>query len=67
MMLGVEDNLEPGQVRFGDDDEVEVFDGQRWRPYRELPPDDLYTLFRNDPRLPDRGLKPEDGAGSDVG
>jgi hypothetical protein len=51
------DDPETGAVRFGEDDEVEVFDGQQWRCYRDLPPEDLYTLFRNDPET--RDVKPE--------
>lgn len=46
-------------VRFGEDDEVEVFDGQQWRRYRDLPPEDLYTLFRNDPQGTTRDVRPE--------
>jgi hypothetical protein len=28
---------EPGDVRFGADDRLEVFDGVRWRPLMRLP------------------------------
>lgn len=53
------DRPEVGTPRFGVNDEVEVFDGQQWLRYRDLPPEDPYTLFRNDPQGTTRDVKPE--------
>jgi hypothetical protein len=44
----VNNEPEAGEIRFDDDDQVEVFDGARWRRYRDLPPEDQRTLFRDD-------------------
>ncbi|MGC4757678.1 hypothetical protein [Micromonospora trifolii] len=40
-------------VRINDSGELEVFDGQRWVPYTDLPDDEhgpLGVVFRDDPR-----------------
>lgn len=39
-----------GDLRITDDDEVEVFDGTKWRACRNLPPGDLDTILRGDPK-----------------
>lgn len=39
-----------GDLRITDDDDVEVFDGAKWRAYRNLPPGDLDTILRDDPK-----------------
>ncbi|MBZ3900143.1 MULTISPECIES: hypothetical protein [Streptomyces] len=46
-----EDEPEPetGEVRFGVEGEVEVFDGTGWTPYRGLPGDDAGSAMREDP------------------
>jgi hypothetical protein len=46
-----EDDPEPeqGDVRFGAEGEVEVFDGAQWGIYRALPGDDAGSAMREDP------------------
>ncbi|MFD3582287.1 hypothetical protein [Streptomyces sp. NPDC058683] len=46
-----EDEPEPetGDVRFGDEGEVELFDGTRWTVYSRLPGDDAGSAMREDP------------------
>ncbi|POM26475.1 hypothetical protein BTM25_08760 [Actinomadura rubteroloni] len=39
----------PGDVRFTDRGDVEVFDGSAWTLFRALPGDDEGTPLRNDP------------------
>jgi hypothetical protein len=51
--LFVDNDPEVGEIRVDEDDEVEFFDGQRWRRHADLPPDDPYTLFRNDDDPPE--------------
>jgi hypothetical protein len=49
MIRSMDEEVEPGALRITEDDEVEVFDGKKWWPYRNLPPGDLDTILRNDP------------------
>lgn len=46
-----EDEPEPetGDFRFGDEGEVEVFDGSRWTVHLGLPGDDAGSAMREDP------------------
>ncbi|MEH0638699.1 hypothetical protein ACFU6M_13675 [Streptomyces bottropensis] len=40
---------EAGDFRFGDEGEVEVFDGSRWTVHLGLPGDDAGSAMREDP------------------
>src|SRR5262245_8125136 len=47
--IRMDDEPQPGEIRFNDNDDIEVFDGAIWSVYRALSSDDIGNPLRNDP------------------